>query len=726
VFNTNTAKSIIARTHAPSIFAVPIMHLLLYIAIVLDIPVFRQIIVFFYLSFVPGFVILKILRVEKTEFAEIILLSAGLSIAFTMLFGLLINSLYLVGVSQPLSVISITISMSLVTLALFVVGLRHDLTKDSFLVRNRINGLKSLLQRSSIFVLLPVLGAIGALYVNIPILLVLMILISVLYALSLFSKRLVPSKLYPLMIFSISIALLFHVLLTSQYIIGFDANLEFYVFKLTQANGHWGFLNAVSNPLGTTQYDAMLSITLLPAIYSAMMNTGGDIVFKILYPFIFSMLAVTLYRVYAGQIGKSASLASVLFLISGIYSFYGLTPISLNRQIVAEFFLSLSLFILFNRNISINKRRLLWIVFGVAIVVSHYSITYIYLACVFFIYAISRIKGDSDHMLNGGMLIVLYIVSLSWYTLSVAPFSSLIQFFSLFVSKFQMDFFSQRARTTETFMSQPVSNFATLFSVAIFVIANLFIAIGLLLVFKPQKTRFDPKYRVLSILNAVVLVLCFALPHIAPSLDLSRFYGITLLVLAPFFALGFDAFLAFIHWSWCKMTNQTILRNKYAQIKTLLLCTLLICFLLTQTGFVNRITDASPIVRSLDLDRVMASSKSQVQTGIYGAYIPEQDVFSAVWLSSNTKGLRSTVYADERSRQHVLTSYGLMPNNSLPLTNTTTLTQGSFVYLSYSDVKNGLIYTATGQFNSSEISHLFEESNLIYSNGNGEILSSPR
>ena len=71
---------------------------------------------------------------------------------------------------------------------------------------------------------------------------------------------------------------------------------------------------------------------------------------------------------------------------------------------------------------------------------------------------------------------------------------------------------------------------------------------------------------------------------------------------------------------------------------------------------------------------------------------------------------------------HVLVSYGLIPNELLlPITNTTIPPQGSFVYLGTLNIVNGVITTTTGSFNTSEISSLLDQNNLVYSNGNSEI-----
>ena len=200
-----------------------------------------------------------------------------------------------------------------------------------------------------------------------------------------------------------------------------DANLEYYVFRLTQINGHWGFLNANVNSLVTLTYNSMLSITLLPAVYSALMNAQGEIVFKILYPFIFSLVPLTLYRICEKQFGKLIGLLSALFFVFTSAAFYGPEPLGLNRQIVGELFLILSVFLLISKTIPVTKRRLLLIIFGAALAVSHYSLAYIYLAIVVVVFIISRVKPKFDDTLNTVTVLLLFVMTFSWYALTSAP-----------------------------------------------------------------------------------------------------------------------------------------------------------------------------------------------------------------------------------------------------------------------------------------------------------------
>jgi uncharacterized membrane protein len=77
------------------LLVVLLFHLLLYAVVILNVPIIRQIVVFIYLSFIPGFVLLKLLKLTETMLVEKILFMVGLSLAFLMFVGLLINQLFL-------------------------------------------------------------------------------------------------------------------------------------------------------------------------------------------------------------------------------------------------------------------------------------------------------------------------------------------------------------------------------------------------------------------------------------------------------------------------------------------------------------------------------------------------------------------------------------------------------------------------------------------------------
>ncbi len=85
------------RTLDTKQFPVPILIFLFLtdLSIFFDIPLIRQICGFFFLTILPGLLILQILKLNKTESIENFVIAVGISITFLMLFGLLINNISL-------------------------------------------------------------------------------------------------------------------------------------------------------------------------------------------------------------------------------------------------------------------------------------------------------------------------------------------------------------------------------------------------------------------------------------------------------------------------------------------------------------------------------------------------------------------------------------------------------------------------------------------------------
>jgi uncharacterized membrane protein len=255
-------------------------------------------------------------------------------------------------------------------------------------------------------------------------------------------------------------------------------------------------------------------------------------------------------------------------------------------------------------------------------------------------------------------------------------------------------------------------------------IANLFLIIGILsIIFKLKGKEIFPQFKVMLTMAAVILAVSFILPSFARMLNFTRFYGVTLLFLSPCFAIGGQTLLAAIAKVWMKikrpLKRQIVSKSKNIDRVLLLIAIILSAYFLSQVGFVNHVAGGVPHY-NIDFDRMITSNESQVKISLYQVYIPEQDVFSASWLS-NHKVETAKVFADYFSKYHALTSYGLIPNLILPTTNTTILPQGSFLYLGSLNIVNGVMTTATGSFNISEISLSLDQNNLVYSNGNSQI-----
>src|SRR5659263_567985 len=74
----------------------------------LEILIVRQVVGFLYLTFVPGIVILRLLKFHRQGIAETVLLSSGISISFLMFCGFFLNTiLSYLNIDSPLSFLSL-------------------------------------------------------------------------------------------------------------------------------------------------------------------------------------------------------------------------------------------------------------------------------------------------------------------------------------------------------------------------------------------------------------------------------------------------------------------------------------------------------------------------------------------------------------------------------------------------------------------------------------------
>jgi uncharacterized membrane protein len=725
------AIKMLRATRAKPFLYVLLAHALLFGVIVYNIPILRQIITFLYLSFVPGLVLVKILKLSSLKFEEKILFTIGLSLVFLIFVGFIVNGLLLaIGVSIPLSSASLSISFFFLTLSLSFFAYH----KDSNSSQNDVDGLSGCtlfnLAPKVILIIPVVLGVFGSRYTNVCLLSLMIVSILALYGMTLFiNKKSVNIFSNNYLIFLASIALIVQAVLTSRYIMGWDANAEYFVFKSVIDDGHWSQVSTETNFIPTVNLSGMLSVTILPAVYYYFMNCSGELVFKTLYPFIFSLVPVVLYKIYRKQLSRNSSILSVMFFISGSSVFYGAEPLSINRQIIATFFLVLSISVMLEKRLSVDKRRLLLIVFGGGLIVSHYSLTFIYLFLILSIFTISRFKRYEDrlsgykHLFDFKCMVLLFLLSLLWYSFNGSILSSVTNSIRFIVSNFLQDLGALSTRGLSG--AHPAGsniNFAGDIYRVFYLVVNLFLAIGILestvgLLKKVKESSMDSGYQLMSIASSFILSLCLFIPNLAPSLNFSRFYAIALLLLSPFFVMGGELMINTAGVFWRRMTQKRFVINT-RKASEIVLYVVLVGYFFSQSGLINIVLGAAPLYFPLDYSRASTSLDPVIQKNFNAIYIPEQDVFSASWFSSH-KVDTAAVFADRVSGVHVLVSYGLIPENLIfQITNATIPQQGSYIYMSSLNIVNGLITTAPSSFNISEISTLLNQNCLVYTNGN--------
>ena len=340
------------------------------IAILLDIPILRQISSFIFLTFIPGFLFLNILKLNKLGLVEKIVLSVGLSLTFLMFSGLALNGLLLaIGYSKPLSIASLLISLSTVTIILAIVAYRRNKAITFSFSNLRLStGEKAFLIVPSLFPLLSIVGMrIMNLTDNNIILMLLLFLIPAYIIFISFSHRMIPEKVYTTKIILIGISLLLIYSLRSNHIIGSDVHDEYFIFMTILDNFHW-------SQLGFGTLDTCLSISILPAIYQIFLDIDPEYLFKLFYSLIVSILPLAVYLLSKKYIGGFYAFLASVFFISQIVFLQ--TP-SYARTNTAIFFFGLAILVMFHDGISEFDRKALFIIFSASTIMSHYGTTYV-------------------------------------------------------------------------------------------------------------------------------------------------------------------------------------------------------------------------------------------------------------------------------------------------------------------------------------------------------------
>lgn len=690
------------------------------LSIFFNVTLLRQVIGFVFLTFVPGFLILKIFKL-RTEWIDSILLSTGLSIAFLMFMGLALNVLLpSFGFAAPLSLAPILIVFCGIVFGLLFVVYKKRQATNGLHAGHPWSWKASTLVLIFLLFSIPVLSILGSVYNDTLITSISLLLMALIGGLSCWS-RIIPERFHPLVVLVVAIALTFQLRAISNHIMGFDVHYESYVFKSTVANGHWSPLR-----LGTESVQArflsVLSVTILPAIYSVVLNIDSETLFVLVFPLFLSLIPLVLYRAYEIQTKKSVAFLAVLFLMFST-TFIGMEQLGLARQVVAELFLALSIFLLVNETIPRTTRQVLFLVFGAAMVVSHYAVAYFYVFLIV-VYFIALKKWRSKSLVNTETVVLLLVFTFLWYLYaSDAPLLKAVTDLNRVYSNFVPDLISPAARSSQvaTLSSTPTS-IASLFNRAVFLVQNLFVAIGIFGMYvKSKRNAFNSVYYFTSVINFFVLVACLVVPNLAGTLNLSRFYVLTMMFLAPYFVIGGEMIFNRLHdvlCKWISKASRTVVSRKSIVLQ--LVAVVLVITFLCNIGFIDHFTGNYPTSWSLDKNAKMNSSDPSIRIAYYDIIIPDQDVFGVNWLSQYMNKT-VVVYADDHS-QHVLISYGPVPamQSSAILAYIPTGQKG-YVYLRYENVIEGL---GDQNFNLTELKPAFDSSDNIYANGGSEIYSS--
>jgi uncharacterized membrane protein len=518
---------------------------------------------------------------------------------------------------------------------------------------------------------------------------------------------------YVLAVFLISTALLFHSSLASPYIYGTDIHDEVYIFKTSLQNSFWNSSLSVSGSfLG--RENSMLSVTILPVIYSVVMNADEELIMKVVYPLIFSFVPVCLYKLWSSRFEKKTALVSAFLLMAQVTFFTELLGVS--RQMIGELFFILLFLVIFNKKLSPAKAGTYFILFGFSLIVSHYALAVIFLSFIFVAWLYPLVFKKASLKVTISMVFLFLVMMFCWYIYvsSSSTFDSIL-FISRYVTSGIRDFFDPASRGADVMRGlgvQAVESSWQLLSRIFAYLTEIFIVVGFVgVITRFRKTSLDKDYVIFSTLSMALLLACIILPRFASTLNMTRFYHIVLFFLAPFFVLGCTVFVGFL------------VKKRRKTLTTLLVVSILIPYFLFQTGFVYEVVgDQSwsvPLSR-YRMDPILLK-------GSFG-YVDGLSVAGAQWLLRMT-GQNSLVYADGLSasfelrddgmfdprREIVLNSSIFRPNNS------TRLEPNVPLFMSQLNVIYGKILGINLARNSSDFADSIAQLDKIYSNGECDV-----
>jgi len=676
------------------------------LSIVINVPFLRQIFGFLYFTTIPGLLFLHILKFN-TEFLKKIILSVGLSIAFLMFAGLIMNSFYPI-IKKPLSLSSLLIFLNLFLIILAFIAYnrnRNDFDmKDVFNIRVDLEN--KLISPLLFPLLFPFLAVFGAYLMNVQgnniILLITHFLIPVYVVTVVILKDRISENTYPLAIFMIGLSLLLMKGIRGINIPYGDTPLEYYTFKLTLSNSHWSISNFYY------KVNACLSVTILPTIYSILLNIDV-IIYRIIYPIFLSIIPLGSYIIFKNYLKSEYAFLSS-FLIISQHIFIKLMDESM-RQIIGFLFFILIFMVILDDKIDNLGKKILLVIFIIALIFSHYAMTYTFFA-ILVIYLIITLKGKHHiRVIDSITPLFLFVTSFFWYgQITGAPFTNTLNFIVNAV-EILMQLSIESFKSERAFIVG-AELLATKITVLVYHITIITITIGVInLIYnyiKIEKHYFYENYLFL-IFSSWILLLISSLPTIFfKGYNIARVLLPLLIFLAPAFVVGGEAYSKGI---------MTVINRFKPKMNVNLDQHALALKIITLLLIIQFFAGTYMIFQILGVHWSEVLNNDGVRYERY--FVHQQDVATTQWLSDHK--INMDVWGDHFGSILYL-RWG--PPHDLPLGAGISHKKEieGYIFLRWANVKKKAIYPGYGEKPKSikDFSQLFNGPK-IYDNGGGEV-----
>ena len=692
-----------------------------------------------YILVLPGVILLRLLKFHDSNITKVILYIVGLSLVFDMLLGFVANELLpWVGIINPFSQLPLLftwlIVLSILCVLAAIVDRKYRETSHIYSLNRR--DLVSPVFLFSVF--LPVFTVLGAQLVRLhnenSAYLILLTIISVLPIFALI-KNVLSDKYHEIIIYSVALSLVWHLSLSSQYLIQWDSFLEYYYFNQVVETGIWN-ISLIHT------YNAMLSVTVLPAIINKFTGLSGTVIFKLIYSAIYALVPVGLFIIYKKYFNQKLSFLAVFFFMA-IYVFALETP-SLGRQMIGELFFVLIIISMLDIKSGITQ-QVLFVLCAAGLIVSHYSLSYIFMFFLVGIVIFEQIIKRKNKTISYTAVLIFVVMGISWFMYSGggASLQSIAEMGKNISAGFISEFLNMGSRDVSSLFTTASSNLMSTLYRFLWYLILLFLAIGgIRIVIKWFKEKSISDFSVFAIFNYVLLGVCVVIPFFSNQLGVQRIVHITSIILAPFCLIGMGS-----TWNFFRRLGHRLIRTlQIKQGKPMLFSAIIITvFFIFNLGITFEFAK-SDVGRTFPLaisdvyknDSTLAT-KELVRFRM--STPTSTEVAGAQWLAANKSSNNNGVYATHwLIGVPVLESYGnvdpekvhyLIPSLSIDDIGK------NYVYLGYVNTVYGLGTTRTmvGEpdpymgnvwyWDISQVGHLLSGSLKIYATSSSQIYWNP-
>jgi uncharacterized membrane protein len=319
----------------------------------------------------PGLLVMRALRAEPGAISRFPVYVVCGSLAVLMIGGLLVDLVGPgLGISRPLATVPLAVSISLVCVLLIGISAirRAPLWGDYIGGPPAIPWLWPLL--------LPVIAWGGAMRLNNghdgAVAIVAVAVTGVALLAGVWGAPRWSAGRTGVLLFGASLALMWGFSLRGHFVYGFDLSGEYQTFIQVLHAGRWHVSHR------NDSYGAMLSLTILPSVFTNLTGASPLLVLKVIFPLLFAFFPVAVFLLATRALSVRFAYLAVLFIVVQDYLFQQLPAIA--RQEIALLFFACLIAAMLDTRLRRGAQVGLLAVFGVGLVLSHYGTTYITVA----------------------------------------------------------------------------------------------------------------------------------------------------------------------------------------------------------------------------------------------------------------------------------------------------------------------------------------------------------